>query len=521
MATQPPRRKTTPKRPSGGGGWFLLFLVVVIAGAVFVLAPEKVREIFGKIETPGEGAAPTTTQSAKTDLNERESANAVNLGEPSKVDRSLPDAPKAIKSPPAIKAPIQKLTDYSGEKEAQAYLKVAEDRYKTFDWAKARSGAQKVLPLDAKPATKVRAKDILRGADTLEKLFAELNTRDELSRNYDTNPGLVVIKSSGEPSFAVPIRSMDDQTVVESGGLQWLNSQRSATGKIAVLLKGHKDFMAATLPADTIGSIEAADLTRIQQEKQDEFNARLGRLRGSDMVKDAMSWYDAGKFAFRNRLDEHVTDMMDHAIVLDPMLAQTVREDKAGTLFANVVLHMKNGNTKQAAAFMAIINKSFAETESGKQAKLFYEGKSSEMLAARKESERLQREDEQKRRDARLARAQELGDQETAAAIAKEPERAATDDAEVEMLAGPVSGSGEAAADDFFDKGRDLYQKAIESGNSDARDSLYGQACDQFTKAQSIYNKLLEKDSNNTGLEEKAFLCNKLRYGSIKQRRFH
>ncbi len=36
----------------------------------------------------------------------------------------------------------------------------------------------------------------------------------------------------------------------------------------------------------------------------------------------------------------------------------------------------------------------------------------------------------------------------------------------------------------------------------------------------AIYNKLLEK-SPTPSLEEKAFVCNKLRYGSIKQRRFH
>jgi hypothetical protein len=155
MATQQPtstpKRRPAPKRPGGGGGWFLLFIAVVGVGAAFVLAPEKVREIFGKFQTPREGSAPTTAQSAKTDLNERPAANIVNLGEPSKVDRSLPNAPKAIKPPTTVKAPIQKITDYAGDKEAQAYLRAAEQSYKKFDWAKARSGAQKVLPLDVKP----------------------------------------------------------------------------------------------------------------------------------------------------------------------------------------------------------------------------------------------------------------------------------------------------------------------------------------------------------------------------------
>jgi hypothetical protein len=510
---QPPRRPQ--RRSTGGGGlWLFLLIVLVGVGATYVFAPHVMQEIFGHPARPGsDGADPAAPHDSQLDLGERKSTDS-NLTAPSTVDRTLSDKKKPVT--PAVTPPsAPKLATFKAEAEAKIYLAEAEKAYKEFAWQKARSSAQKIAPLDASPKVKVRAKDIVRGSAALEKLFTELNDRDELSRGLDTHPSLVEITgSNGQPSFAVPIHSMDDKTLVETDAMEWINGQRRS-GKITVMLKGTKDYIASSMPADTVGEIKPADIKKITVEKQSEFRTRLDRLKNGDKVNNALAWYDAAKFAYRNRLDDHVTEMMDKAIMLDPLLDKSVREDRAEVLFANVVAHMNNKNTTQAAAFIAVINRRFGDTEAGKQAKLFYEGKSSELALARKESENRLREEEQKRRAIKIEHAEELGDKDAVAKLKAEPVVEERD----EPIASAATGD-EAQADALYDKGRDIYQQAISAGNSSNRDDLYSAANKELTAAMAIYNKLLEKSAGNSALEEKAFLCNKLRYGSIKQRRF-
>ena len=52
----------------------------------------------------------------------------------------------------------------------------------------AGSTANKITSMSVKPATKVRAKDIVRGAQALAEIFRELDDRDELSRNSTPTP---------------------------------------------------------------------------------------------------------------------------------------------------------------------------------------------------------------------------------------------------------------------------------------------------------------------------------------------
>jgi TolA-binding protein len=330
----------------------------------------------------------------------------------------------------------------------------------------------------------------------------------------------VVLKTGNSTSLAVPIVSLDQQTPVETNPLGWIASQRK-NGKVSFMLKGKKDFIATSLPADTIGEVEAADLPTIIKEKQAEFASRLNRLKNSVLAGNALAWYDAGKFAYRNRLDDQVTEMMDQALLLDHNLVRSVREDKAASLFANVVLHMRNGNQKQADAFMAIIGRRFSDTDQGKQARLFYDGKTSELLVAAKEAEKRRLDDIRERNETRLARAKELNDdkqvQQLQQAVAKveEPE---TDDTEP---AGPTTTGDEAVADSAFSKGRDLYNQAIDFGNTPERDVYYEKAYNELHKARAIYSRLVEKSPNDEKLQMKLLECNKLHYGSIKQRRFH
>jgi hypothetical protein len=516
-------------RPPGGGFWLGLALLVGGVGAVYVFAPQVPKRLFGQIDRPEDGTAPSAAQTGSTVLDERSHTATNALAEVSQVarteSRQAPVGPK-----PTIAAPIaQAFTD---EARAQELLTQANAAYQTAvttkDWSKATSAARKVLGLQAKPATLVRAKDIIRGAEAQERLFKELDDRDELARNFDTHPSLVAFwDERGASGLAVPIRSMEDKTPVETDPLAWIKGQRAA-GKLTLMLKGSKQFSPGVLTADQVQKVERADVAAIIAERRGQFEQRLARLKNSALASNPLAWYDAAKFAYQNRLDDHVAQMMDRALLLDPLLAQSVREDKAAGLFSNLVLHLTNKNGPQAAAFMALIDKKFPDTPSGKEARAFYDSKTKSnasevasaqerLRAARKDALERAAEEARKRREQRLARAEETGDATEIAAAKTEPTTGA--DEESTAMA-PVSGD-EGKADELYAKGRDLYQKAIEAGNSDGRDQLYGEANKHLSQAQNLYNQLLAKTPGNAALEEKAFMCNKLRYGSIKQRRFH
>jgi hypothetical protein len=297
--------------------------------------------------------------------------------------------------------------------------------------------------------------------------------------------------------------------------LDYIAAQRK-TGNVAFLIKGKKDYIPSSLPAGNVGEVVAADTAAIMKEKQAEFETRLNRLRNSNLARDPLAWYDAGKFAYRNRLDANVTEMLNQAVVLDKNLVSKVREDKAAGYYANVVSHLKNGNKKQADAFMAIIERKFKDTDQGKQARLYYDGKNDELIQAAKAEQEKRKEEERQRKEALKARATELGDDKTLAAMKQEPQEEPEDTA----LAAMAATGDEGKADALFAKGRDVYNQALDAGNTPKRDQLYKEALKELNPALAIYAKLVEKNPNDTSLGVKMQECMRLRYGAVKQQRF-
>jgi Staphylococcal nuclease homologue len=78
-----------------------------------------------------------------------------------------------------------------------------------------------------------------------------------------------------------------------------------------------------------------------------------------------------------------------------------------------------------------------------------------------------------------------------------------------------------ADADKMFAKGQDAYNAAIDKGNTPERDVKYEEAYQYLTKAMQDYTALVEKKPNDEALGEKLRKCMQLRYGTVKQRRFH
>lgn len=512
-ATKSPRSAPTrPAKRSGGGGggfWILIATVVLGISGVYIFAPDLPRQWFGTTKAPADkGPEPTAPQAVKTDLAAKDHKVNDELNKP-KVTTTA--AKPKVDDKPAPEKP----KTFADEAKAQPILETAQKAYTEMKWSKAANEARKITTMAVSAQTRIKAQDILDGSAAIEKLFNELNDKDELIRYYDTHPSLVLLKSGTNISQAVPITSIDDPTPVETRPLDYIAAQRK-TGKVAFLIKGKKDYIPSSLPADVVGEVVAADTATIMKEKQTEFETRLNRLRNSNLARDPLSWYDAGKFAYRNRLDGYVTEMLNQAVVLDKNLVSKVREDKAAGYYANLVSHLKNGNKKQADAFMAIIERKFKDTDQGKQARLYYDGKNDELIQAAKAEQEKRKEEERSRREALKVRATELGDDKALAAM-KEPQ----DEPEDTALAAMAATGDEGKADALFAKGRDLYNKALDAGNTPERDVLYEKAYNELHSAQAIYSKLVEKSPNDSSLGVKLLECNKLHYGAIKQRRFH
>jgi hypothetical protein len=512
-ATKSPRSAPTRKRSGGGGGgfWILIAAVVLGVAGVYVFAPDLPRQWFGTTKPPADkGPEPTTPQNVKTDLANKEHKVDDELNR--KVTTTAAAKPK-VEDKPAPEKP----KGFADEAKAAPLLETAQKAYTEMKWDKAATEARRVTSLNVSPATRIKAQDIISGSAAIAKLFQDLdNDKDELVRYFDTHPSLVLIKGGGGVTQAVPIMSIDDPTPVENRALEFIAAQRK-TGKIAFLIKGKKDYIPSSLPADTVGEVVAADIPAIMKEKQSEFDTRLNRLRNSALSRDPLAWYDAGKFAYRNRLDANVTEMLNQAVVLDQNLVSKVREDKAAGYYANVVSHLKNGNRKQADAFMAIIERKYKDTDQGKQARLYYDGRNDELIKAAKAEQEKRKEEERQRKEALKERATQLGDEKALAAMKQEPKEEPEDTA----IAAMAATGDEGKADGLFAKGRDSYNKALDAGNTPERDVLYEKAYQDLNAACAIYSKLVEKTPGSSTLEVKLLECNKLRYGAVKQRRFH
>jgi hypothetical protein len=505
------RPVTRPIRRSGGGSfWIFLSIVTLIIGGTFIFMPEIPRKLFGTTQKPADkGPEPTAPQSVKTTLADKNNDAGQDKNKPALASNTKP----VVETKPE---PKKLKTNTADDPRALEILTKAQSYYTAMEWAKASAEAKKISALTVSPATGILAQDIVTGAAAIEKLFRDLNEKDEMVRAYDTHPSLVLLKTGSSTSMAVPIASIDNPTPIDNNPIEYIAAQRKL-GKVAFLIKGKKDFIPSILPDSAIGEVAAPDFTSIIKEKQSEFETRLNRLRNSNLANDPLAWYDAGKFAYRNRIDNYVTQMLNQAVVLDPNLNTRVREDKAAGFYANMVSHMKNGNKKQADAFMAIIVRNYADTEQGKQARLYYDGKTTDVLKAAKLEQERRREEERQRREAQLYRAKKLDDQEAIARIEKAPSAEEQDKA---LIASAATGD-EGKADAFFTRGRDLYNKALEAGNTPARDEFYEKAYKELHEARAIYSALVEKNPTNEALGVKLLECNKLHYGSIKQRRFH
>jgi hypothetical protein len=383
-----------------------------------------------------------------------------------------------------------------------------------MDWDKAGSSAARIAALDCKPQTRGRAAEIAHGAAALKKLFRDLDDRDELNRNWDTHPSLVRLVQGGRESLAVPIVSMDEPlTPVLDNPVAWLAKMKQQGRQASFMLKGAKQFSKAELDLANV-DIQPCDQAALRAQLSQQLDARLAALRSDRaLARDPGAWYEAGKFAYRNRLDDRVTEQLDHALQLDPFLTRTVREGNAAALFGSMVAHLKNGNKQQAAAFMASIERRYKDTEQGHQARLYFDGRTSELLAAAREAEQRAKAEAEQRIQARLAAAKAKAD----VAAVKQIEQDVQDDA----ATATASATADAPADltkarELRDKGQKPYAEAMGMGATAERNAKYHEAASWLDQAKAAYSRYCEKNPKDDTAATEMIETSKMAFAAHK-----
>ena len=282
------------------------------------------------------------------------------------------------------------------------------------------------------------------------------------------------------------------------------------------------------LRAGNISAVRPADRASILATKQDEFDTRLAQITTDvALARDALTWYEAARFAYQNRLDDTVTQMLDQAVSIDPFLADTIREDSAQELFLQVVGVLERGNRAAASGFMRKLTRQFKDTTVYPEARAYFEGNLADMRQASEDAERERREQRERAREERVRLARATREAEDAERIARETEeerrREAEEEAqreremarrraEADNQGGATGGGGSVAeADEIYSRAMEIYAQAQSLGVSAERDRLYAQAEPLFTQARDIYAA--------AGREDKMVEANSKRYACIKYRR--
>ncbi len=354
-------------------------LLVVAMAAVWLSVPDLPRRLLSST-TPAQpplGDVPIAIGSVGGDLAEREPHTDWSTGPVATASIAKP-APE----PPPRGSPTPVLTD---DTTAVELLAEAERHYAAMDWDRAASQAGRMAGRPCRPAIAQRADSVARGAVALKRLFKELDHRDELHRNWETHPSLLERDDNGRTELLVPLVSFEDPLVaVLEDPLGWTEGVRASGSPGFFLVKTGSSFnkMHIVPPSRLIRVDQQALATQLGHQ----LDRTLARINGdAEMRDDPNAWYEAGKFAYRNRLDARVTALLDRAFRLDPDLATTIREGNAGALFGAMVGHMKNGSKQQAAIFMNQIDQHYADTRQGRLARLYYDGRTAELLTAARE----------------------------------------------------------------------------------------------------------------------------------------
>jgi hypothetical protein len=496
------------------------FAIVAIILLVAVFIGDVVRDSFGRLPTPNDpGLPPVSGQQPKIDFPWMASPPHL----PELKSGSLPfggggDAMQIIPATPETNTqPARVVRSYADESQGRRLAAELERHLRGLDWGKVEQTASQLQGLDIPPELQAKIRHHARSARQIENLFRKLDDASYgLRRHLATHPNCLEITTrAGQTAQVVPIRSMDDHSPINAEDpAAYVQQQLEAGNTVTAMdVKG----IPTTYTRDKVDTVRAANTAGLKRDKRQEFASVLRNMEAQGLKDEAIALYDAARFAYGYGIDEAVARLLDRALVLNPDLAEQVREDQAQPLFDKMIQALEAGNKTAAAGFLASLKRSHADTNITKQAQAYYDGnlaRAAEVaIAARAKMEEARRQELQQRRElAELAKDQRL--------IAEVDELEGVILAEAAAAADLVNAEASVElADGLFKQGEQIYAQAIAAGNTSKRDDLYGESEGWFNRALKVYSKLVQDHPDNQDYAAKMVRCNQLRYGSIKQRR--
>ncbi len=466
---QPPAAKRR------GTGWLVLGIVMVGVGVIAVVSSGRMRAAIGISAMPGDAGREPVGDAAHGDAAVAARGHEVVMP-PSAVvlaPATSPARPAEIPTgSPAISAKRSGTDEKTDEKEAGQVLESAQRSLATLTWSEAGVLAGRAAALAGDPGTKERAMGVMALAHQAELAFARLKERDELSRNWDTHPSLVRIGDGTSGMLAIPLAEIQpsgpEPAVAPGDPVAFIETARKL-GPVHALVKGRNEYIVTVLP-DSIGDISRVDVAAAIAQRRAELTAKLADIGGGAQAGEALAWYAAARFAFRNRVDDLVSGPLAKAFALDRNLVESVRDDKSARLFAALVFHVTNGNRTQAAAFYGRIIPAYADTEHGKQAEAYWKRRS------------------------------------------QTPDTPAAPT----PAAGPKAADAGQGPDAEFAAGRDAYAKAQQLPLTDERNALYRAAIAHFDVALAGYKAMQAKTPTDAQLQDRVTDTQMLRFAAMK-----
>lgn len=529
MARSPSR---STRHQGHGAGWLVIFLLVAGILAVVVFLPAVPASLLAPPPMPeGLGPEPVVTLGVDHEVASRDPVVSARQLRDRPVDlaEAAPEEPEPdLRDLPARPEPEERFKDRIRGAEV---LAEAEAAYRAYAWDEASTRARSILDLDVPPADRQRAEEIIAGTDNLRDLFARLDQKDELRRNIDTHPNLLLVRLKGADAAVLPVEDMNNRRPVTTDDpVAYLQGTLESAGEAPVLYTGD---IAGMLKSGEVGEIRPADVAATIAERQRVLADKINRFQADpDLRNDALAWYEAARFAYQNRLDEQVTEFLDRALLLDPELATALREDRASAYYTEMVVAMNAGNRVGASGYMTQLVKHYDDTRVYQEARAFYDGKTEEALAARQAAREERERKLAAAAQAQMERARARADQEALARLQREEQEraqlASRAPATSDEAVGDEVGSGrleatskadgdEGKADEFFEQGLAIYNQAKEMGATKARDNKYDEAKGWFTKALNLYAALVEGGRGD--LADRMTTCAQLRYACIKYKR--
>lgn len=510
-----------------GLGWLVLFVLITGLFALFVFMPDVPRKLMGISEPPTTlGEEPRVTRSTSGETARR----STTIDVPSKVevaktkDPTTPITTTSTKPDPIASTPgsLQPQTVAEAEVNALKLLQQAETAHKGFRFETAIRDATKVSGMPVSDNLRNLAQDQIRRSRSLSELFSKLSTKDDLIRNVVTDHRLVVITANGQDVQALPVTSVSEPQPPEvEDGAAWVKLQLQAGRDLAVILVGRDGGSggAGSYANAQITNVRPADHDAIKAKVRSTFLKRLEEIESGGLKNDPLAVYEAARYAYRNRLDQEVATLLDRALVLEPRLASTIREDKAREIFAKLVQSIQvDKNRPAAAGHMTQIEKHYKDTLIHPQARAFFDNDLNGLRMARlkaTEAQVAQRQaalKELKAQAAQVAQDKDKSSQlaDMVAAVEKEVADTQSEGEEPPQAEPPATGD-RAIADKAMSDGTTLLAKAQAMPVCRARDQVYKEAEKFFTKARDLYIKLK--------MEAESTQANQYRYACIKMRR--